>query len=76
MYLHAGLPDGIFSNQKSLLGEILKGLGMEKVEIFYRHLEHIVNIWYILWSFGNLVAIWYIFSVLVFCVKSGIPVCI
>jgi hypothetical protein len=66
MYLHAGLPDGIFSNQKSLLGEILKGLGMEKVEIFYRHLEHIVNIWYILWSCGNLVAIWYIFSVLVF----------
>jgi hypothetical protein len=35
----AGLPDGIFPNQKSQFGKILEGLGMEKVDIFYGHLE-------------------------------------
>jgi hypothetical protein len=34
---------------------------MEKVGIFYGHLEYIMAIWYIVWSFGNLVAIRYIF---------------
>jgi hypothetical protein len=40
---------------------------MKKVGIFYGHLEFITAIWYSLWSFGNLVAIWYIsprFSIL------------
>jgi hypothetical protein len=39
---------------------------MEKVGIFFDHLEYITAIWYILWPFGNLVAIWYIFP------RSGI----
>jgi hypothetical protein len=56
----SGVPDGIFSNQKSQLGKILEGYGMAKVGIFYGHLEYIKVIWYILWPFGNLVAIWYI----------------
>jgi hypothetical protein len=40
---------------------ILAGFGMEKVGIFYDHLEYIRAIWYILWSFGKLEAIWYLF---------------
>jgi hypothetical protein len=31
------------------------------VGIFYGHLEYVTGIWYILWPFVNLVAIWYIF---------------
>jgi hypothetical protein len=34
----AGLPDGLFQNQKSQIGYILEGLGMENVGIFYNHL--------------------------------------
>jgi hypothetical protein len=37
--------------------EILEALGMEKVGILYAHLEYIRAIWYILWTFCNLVAI-------------------
>jgi hypothetical protein len=33
---------------------------MEKFGIFYRNLEYITSIWYILWLFGNLAGIWYI----------------
>jgi hypothetical protein len=32
---------------------------MEKIGIFYRHLEYIMVIWYISWPSPNLVAIWY-----------------
>jgi hypothetical protein len=49
---------------------------MEKVGIFYGHLNYINAIWFIQWPFGNLVAIWYIPPVyLVYCVKnkSGNP---
>jgi hypothetical protein len=46
------LPDGIFSKQKSHFGEILEGLEMENVGIFYGHLEYVLAIWYILWTFG------------------------
>jgi hypothetical protein len=35
---------------------------MKKVGIFYCHLEYATATWYILWPFGNLVAIWYISS--------------
>jgi hypothetical protein len=38
------LPDGIFSNQKSNFGQILEGLGMKKVGIFYGLLEYITAI--------------------------------
>jgi hypothetical protein len=34
---------------------------MESVDTFYVHLEYITVFWCILWTFGNLVVIWYIF---------------
>jgi hypothetical protein len=34
----AGLPDGLFSNQKYQFGEILEDLAMEEFGIFYCHL--------------------------------------
>jgi hypothetical protein len=37
----AGLPEGIFSNQKSQFGKILEVSGMEKVGLFYGHLEYV-----------------------------------
>jgi hypothetical protein len=48
----SGLPDGIFSNQKSKVGQILEGLAMENVGQFYVHLVKFTAIWYILWLFG------------------------
>jgi hypothetical protein len=39
-----GLPDGIFSNQKSQFGYILEGLAMEDVGILYGHLVFFVVI--------------------------------
>jgi hypothetical protein len=68
----AGLPDGIFSNQKSQFGQILEGLEMENVGIFYGYLENITAIWYILWPFGKLVIIWYFFSQFWFIVSKKI----
>jgi hypothetical protein len=47
MILGSGLPDGIFSNQKSQFGEILEALGIEKVGIYS------TAIWYILRPFGK-----------------------
>jgi hypothetical protein len=48
---------------------------MGKVGIFVVHLEHIMAFWYILWPFGNLVAIQYVFPRFgIFCQeKSGNP---
>jgi hypothetical protein len=51
---NTGLPDGIFSDQKSKLGFILEGVEMENVGIFSGHLEYIMAIWYIIWPLGNL----------------------
>jgi hypothetical protein len=34
---------------------------MENTGIFCGHLKYFTVIWYILWPFGNVVAIWYIF---------------
>jgi hypothetical protein len=34
---------------------------MENVGMFYGHLEYIMALWCILWPFGYLVVIWYIF---------------
>jgi hypothetical protein len=48
---------------------------MENVGIFYDHFEYSTALWYILWPFGNLVVIRYIFPALV-CLdheKSGNP---
>jgi hypothetical protein len=39
--LKPGLPDGIFSKQKSQFWSIWEGHGMEKFGIFYCHLEYI-----------------------------------
>jgi hypothetical protein len=46
-----GLPDGLFSNQKSKFGGILAGLAMEDVGIFYGHLVHFMDFCFILWSY-------------------------
>jgi hypothetical protein len=43
-----GLPDGFFSNQKSQFGQILEGLRLENMDIFYGHLEYSTDIWDIL----------------------------
>jgi hypothetical protein len=56
-----GLPDGLFSNQKSQFGSILEGLRFENVDIFYGHLEYFKDIW----------DIWYIFLVLFPCTKKN-----
>jgi hypothetical protein len=44
----SGLPDGLFSNQKSQFGSFLEGLRLENVDIFYGHLESFTNTWDIL----------------------------
>jgi hypothetical protein len=48
----AGLPDGIFSDQKSLFGYILKGITMKAYGLFYGHSVYFTAIWYILLLFG------------------------
>jgi hypothetical protein len=45
---------------------------MEKVGIFYARLEYIAAVRYILWPFGNLVVIQYIYPVLVYCGKKNL----
>jgi hypothetical protein len=40
-----GLPDGLFSNQKSQFGSIWEGLRLENVNIFYGHLKYFTDIW-------------------------------
>jgi hypothetical protein len=48
----AGLPDGLFSNQKSQFWKILVGLAKENLGIFYEHLVYFTAIGNILWPFG------------------------
>jgi hypothetical protein len=48
----AGLPDGKFQNQKSQFGQILEGLAIKDVGIFYGRLVYFTAICYILWSLG------------------------
>jgi hypothetical protein len=43
-----GLPDGLFSNQKSQFGKNFLGLRLDIVDIFYGHLECFMDIWDIL----------------------------
>jgi hypothetical protein len=50
----------------------LEGFGMENVATFYAHLKNIKVIWHFLWSFGNLVAVWYIFRRFWYIVSSKI----
>jgi hypothetical protein len=51
-----GLPDGLFSKQKSEFGKILVGLRLENVDvlgIFEGHFGYFMTICYILCSFGT-----------------------
>jgi hypothetical protein len=52
----AGLPDGLFSNQKSQFGKILEDLERENLGIFYDH--SIPGQFYGHWKY--FMAIWYI----------------
>jgi hypothetical protein len=60
MYLNAGLPDGIFSNQKSKFGKFWRVLQwkmlvyfmdiwplLRPIGLFYAHLAYFMVIWYI-----------------------------
>jgi hypothetical protein len=49
----AGLPDGLFSKQKSKYGKFLEGLALEDVVIFCGHLVYFSTIWYNIWIFGT-----------------------
>jgi hypothetical protein len=49
----SGLPDGLFSNQKSIFGKTWEGLAMEDVGIFYGDLVHLTVFCYILLTFGK-----------------------
>jgi hypothetical protein len=44
----AGLPDGLFSNQKSQFGYIFEGLSLYNLDIFFDHFEYFTDIWDIL----------------------------
>jgi hypothetical protein len=46
---------------------------MENVGIFFGHLDYFTVIWYILWPFGNVMVIWYIFPRFVPRVKKNLP---
>jgi hypothetical protein len=52
-----------FQTKNPDLGKIWRALEWKMLECF-------MVIWYILWPFGNLVVIWYIFPRLVYCVKK------
>jgi hypothetical protein len=80
-----GLPDGIFSYQKSQFRNILEGLGMEMLVyfivtwyilssfgIFCHHLVYFVIIWYILSSFGYFIIIWLFYHHLVYFMPLGV----
>jgi hypothetical protein len=47
--VEAGLPDGLFQNQKSQFGKFFYGLGIENVGLFFALLEYSMAMWYILW---------------------------
>jgi hypothetical protein len=77
--LSAGLPDGIFSDQKFQFGKILVCPEMEDGGLFYRPLVYFTALWSILRPFGILcgnliyfVVIWYIFPILVCCTKKNL----
>jgi hypothetical protein len=69
---HQGCQMVYISNQKSQFGKILGNPRMENVGIFYYHLEYITAIGYILRSFDYFVVIWYVYPVLVNCVKKNL----
>jgi hypothetical protein len=48
----SGLPDGLFSNQKSKFAKFLEGPAMEDYGLFYGHLVLFTVFCYLLWTFG------------------------
>jgi hypothetical protein len=54
-----------FSHQKIQFGNILEGIGMKNVGIFYDYWEYFTAIWYVLWQFVTFSVICYIFPILV-----------
>jgi hypothetical protein len=54
-----GLPDGIFSYQKSLFGYVLEWKMLVYFTTFL-FCDYFTAIWYIVWPFGNFVVIRYI----------------
>jgi hypothetical protein len=48
----SGLPDGLFSNQKSHFGKFWRALEWKILEFFYDKLGYFTAIWYTLWPFG------------------------
>jgi hypothetical protein len=71
--LKAGLPDGLFSNQKSKLGLFFGGTCTRRcwyilwtLGPFYGLLLYFMEIWYGSWKFGVF------FTVLVFCTKKNL----
>jgi hypothetical protein len=73
VYSEPGLPDGLFSNQKS---QFLVNFGgssngkswyiLRPFGLFYSHLKYFMASWYILWSLGIFL------PVLVFCTKKNL----
>jgi hypothetical protein len=50
-----------FQTKNTLLGQFGRALKWKKVGLFYGHFVYISTIWNILWLYGDLVAIGYIF---------------
>jgi hypothetical protein len=68
------MPDGLFSNQKSQVREILGVNVMENAGIFYAYLVYFIAIGNILWPFGIFCGHLVFFPILVSCTKkSGNP---
>jgi hypothetical protein len=67
-----GLPDGIFSNQKSQFGSILEDLAKEDVDTFYCHLVYLRPFGIFCCDLVNFMVILCIFPVLVCCTKKNL----
>jgi hypothetical protein len=50
---YTGLPDGLFSKQKSQFGQKFEGLRLENIDLLYGHLEYFKDIWDFLRPFGT-----------------------
>jgi hypothetical protein len=71
----AGLPDGLFLNQKSRFVYILEGFKMENVEIFYGQLEYLRTLVKFCDRLVHFVLIWYILlPVLISCTKKYLAI--
>jgi hypothetical protein len=68
----SGMPDGLFSNQKSQVREILGVNVMENAGIFYAYLVYFIAIGNILWPFGIFCGHLVFSPVLVCCAKKNL----